>query len=97
MQTTIKQITPVEYELQIEATAKDLEPKINKSLKAQQAQISLKGFRPGKVPLSILKKRFGESLVIDVIEREVLTIFQDEVIEPGEHKVVGMPSFGDFD
>ena len=97
MQTTIKQITPVEYELQIDATAKDLEPKIKKSLKAQQAQISLKGFRPGKVPLSILKKRFGESLVIEVIEREVLTVFQDEVIEPGEHKVVGMPSFGNFD
>ncbi len=97
VQTTIKQINPVEYELQIEATAADLAPKINKSLKAQQSRISLKGFRPGKVPLSLLKKRFGESLVIEVIEREVLTIFQDEVMEPGEHKVIGMPSFDKFD
>ncbi len=97
MQTTIKQITPVEYELQIEATAQDLAPKINKSLKAQQSQISLKGFRKGKVPLSILKKRFGESLVLEVIEREVLGIFQKEVMDSGEHKVIGMPSFDKFD
>lgn len=97
MQTTIKQITPVEYELQINATAKDLEPKISKRLRDQRAGISLKGFRKGKVPMSILKKMFGESLVIDVVEREILEVFQDEVIEPGEHKVVGMPSFGDFD
>ena len=97
MQTTIKQITPVEYELEIDATAKDLAPKINQRLKAQQAQISLKGFRKGKVPMPILKKMFGESLVMEVIEREVLGVFQDKVIEPDELKVVGMPSFGDFD
>ncbi|MEM8488628.1 MAG: trigger factor [Bacteroidota bacterium] len=97
MQTTIKQVTPVEYELEIDATAKDLAPKINQRLKAQQAQISLKGFRKGKVPMPILKKMFGESLVMEVIEREVLGVFQSEVIEPDELKVVGMPSFGDFD
>ncbi len=97
METTIKQITPVEYELHINATAKDLEPKISKRLRDQRASISLKGFRKGKVPMSILKKMFGESLVLDVVEREILEVFQDEVIEPGQHKVVGMPSFGDFD
>ena len=97
MQTTIKQITPVEYELQIDATAQDLAPKINKRLRDQRAGMSLKGFRKGKVPMSILKKMFGESLVIDVVERSILEVFQDEIIEPGEHKVVGMPSFGDFD
>ncbi len=97
MQTTIKQITPVEYELQIDATANDLAPKVNESLKAQRAKISLKGFRPGKVPMPLLKKMYGESLVMDVIEREILSIFQDEVVEAGVHKVVGFPSFGDFD
>lgn len=97
MQTTINQITPVEYELQIDATAQDLAPKINKKLREQRAGMSLKGFRKGKVPMSLLKKMFGESLVIDVVERSILQVFQDEVIEPGEHKVVGMPSFGDFD
>lgn len=97
MQTTINQITPVEYELQIDATAQDLAPKIDKKLREQRAGMSLKGFRKGKVPMSILKKMFGESLVIDVVERSILQVFQDEIIEPGEHKVIGMPSFGDFD
>lgn len=97
MDTTIKQITPVEYEMQVAATAAELAPKINKQLRAQRANISLKGFRKGKVPMSILKKMFGESLVIEVIEREILEAFQDDVVESGTYKVIGLPSFGDFD
>ena len=97
MQTSIKQITPVEYELSIDATAQDLAPQIESRLRDQRAGISLKGFRKGKVPMGLLKKMFGESLVIDVVEKSVLNAFQEEVVEPGEYEVLGMPSISEFD
>ena len=62
--TTIKQVGPVEYELDITATAEDLAPKFKKALREQRARTHLKGFRPGKVPLSIVKKMYGKDLAL---------------------------------
>ncbi len=97
MQTSLNQLSPVEYELVIDATAADLAPQINKKLRQQRASISLKGFRPGKVPLPLLKKMYGESLVVDVIEKIVMEIFSDEIIEPKELRVIGLPRLSTLD
>ena len=97
VQTSLKQLNPVEYELEIDATAQELAPKINKRLREHQATITLKGFRPGKVPVSLLKKMYGESLVFDVIEKSVMGVFADEVVEKGEYAVIGMPTLSQLD
>lgn len=97
MQTSIKQLNDVEYEFEIDATASELAPKINKRIREHQATITLKGFRPGKVPANILKKMYGESLVIDVIEKSIMGLFSDEVIEEGDYQVLGMPVLSTLD
>jgi len=97
VQTSIKQLNDVEYEFEIDATASELAPKINKRIREHQATITLKGFRPGKVPANILKKMYGESLVIDVIEKSIMGLFSDEVIEEGDYEVLGMPVLSTLD
>ena len=98
VQTSLKQLNPVEYELEIDATAQELAPKINKRLREHQASITLKGFRPGKVPVSLLKKMYGESLLVfDVIEKSVMGVFADEVVEKGDYDVIGMPTLSQLD
>ena len=97
MQTSIKQLNDVEYEIEIDATASELAPKINKRIREHQATISLKGFRPGKVPTNLLKKMYGESLVMDVIEKSIMGVFADEVIEEGDYNVLGTPVLSDLD
>lgn len=91
MQTTIKQVSPVEYELDITATADDLAPELNQALKAQQKQTQMKGFRMGKVPLSIVKKRFGEALAYGIADQTVQKTFGKEVLENDEYDVLGQP------
>lgn len=97
MQTSIKQLNDVEYEIEIDATASELAPKINKRIREHQSTISLKGFRPGKVPTNLLKKMYGESLVMDVIEKSIMGVFADEVIEEGDYEVLGTPVLSDLD
>ena len=97
VQTSLKQLNPVEYEFEIDATAQELAPKVNKRLREHQASITLKGFRPGKVPVSLLKKMYGESLVIDVIEKSIMGVFADEVIEEGGYEVLGSPMLNTLD
>ena len=46
----------------------DLAEKLEAKIKEMQPQVSLKGFRPGKVPVSHIKKMFGPSIMKDVVE-----------------------------
>lgn len=91
MQTNLQQISPVEYELEITATADDLAPEIEKALRDQRARTNLKGFRPGKVPLQMVKKMHGKALAYAVAEKTVQETYEAEILEAKTHRVLGQP------
>ena len=45
----------------------DYEPKVEEKLKEYRQKADMPGFRPGKAPLGLVKKRFGKSLLIDEV------------------------------
>ena len=49
----------------------DLAKKLEAKIKEMQPQVSLKGFRPGKVPIAHIRKMFGQSIMKDVVEAEI--------------------------
>jgi len=49
----------------------DLAIKLEAKIKEMQPQVSLKGFRPGKVPIAHIRKMFGQSIMKDVVEEEI--------------------------
>ncbi len=98
MQTTItQQDSPVEYALEITATAEELAPKLQKALKTQQKRTQLKGFRVGKVPLQLVKKMYGEALAFQLAEEAVQEAYNTEVLELEEHEVLGQPTITKLD
>lgn len=97
METTISKTTPVEYELELHATAEDLEPKLKSALKSQQKEMDVQGFRKGKVPLGLVKKRYGEALGYRVAEEFVQEVFEQEVEENDEIEPLGQPTLSDLD
>ena len=97
MQTTITQVGPVEYELDIKATAEDLAPEFNKALKSQRTRTHLKGFRPGKVPLSIVKKMYGEAIAFGIADKSVQEMYEDLVLDSDEHDVLGQPKITELE
>jgi len=69
---------------------KIIQNKMDKRLNELQKEVSLKGFRAGKVPASVIKSQFGKSIygeVIDKILRETST----KAIEEKKIKVAGQP------
>ncbi|NNF02935.1 MAG: trigger factor [Rhodothermales bacterium] len=97
MQTRIQKITDVEYELRIEATADDLSGDLNKAVKEQRSKTKMKGFRPGKVPASMVRKMYGKALAYGVAEDLVQKTFQSEVLGSGEYDVMGQPTITELD
>src|ERR1700742_1650733 len=49
----------------------ELEGRVNARLEEMKPRINLKGFRPGKAPVSFLKKQFGKSVMGEVVQAVV--------------------------
>ncbi len=54
---------------------------LNKKYTDLQGQVNLPGFRPGKVPLEIVKKRFGQKVVSEILDKIINDSLTNAVIE----------------
>jgi trigger factor len=64
---SVQELTSVDKEIIIKATREDLSSKFDKAYKKYQKQIQMPGFRPGNVPLGLVKKRFGKEIELEEI------------------------------
>ena len=58
-------------EFKVVIAADDIDLKINERLSELAPTLRLPGFRPGKVPAQLVKKRFGQSVLGEVLEKSV--------------------------
>ncbi len=69
---------------------KDIQKKLEERLLKLQSEISLKGFRQGKVPPSVIKSQFGKAIYGEVIDK-ILQESSSQAIKDKKIKVVGQP------
>jgi len=55
----------------VTVAASELDSRVNARLEEMKPRVNLKGFRPGKAPVSFLKKQFGKSIMGEVVEAAV--------------------------
>jgi len=91
---SVQELTSVDKEITIKANREDLADKFNSAYKKYQNQIQMPGFRPGRVPLSIIKKRFGKDIELEEIQKYVEETFEQKIVpeyEPvGESKMLDL-------
>ena len=68
----------------------DYEPKFNSELSKHRKQAQMKGFRKGKTPVSILKKMYGKSVLVEVIN-EVLQKELSGYLAGEDLRILGQP------
>jgi trigger factor len=68
-------------EFRIVVSARELEDKVTSRLNELGRTIRLPGFRPGKVPMQILRRRFGPSVLGEVVETTVESGSTDTIRE----------------
>ena len=71
MQITIEDISPVEKRVDFEVPWDDVSIKLDKAYDKLRREAKIKGFRPGKVPRTVLEKLFKDE-VEDRVSREVV-------------------------
>ena len=97
MQTDVRALNSVDYVLDVTVPAEDLQPQITAALKRQRAQMNLKGFRPGKVPMNVVRKMVGPQVSVEVAEQAIGEAYRTAVVEPGEVEPLGQPRLVELD
>ena len=71
MQVTETLAEGLKHEFQISVPASDLDAKADAKLVDLKDKVRLNGFRPGKVPVSHLKKVYGRSVMAETIDQTI--------------------------
>jgi len=80
-------LSPTRVKLTVEVPFEELEPSLKNAYKRIAAQVTVPGFRKGKVPAAIIDQRFGRGAVLDEAINEVLPKAYDD--EVAAHSDVG--------
>jgi trigger factor len=83
MEITQTAVEGLKHQFTVVLSASDIDAKVDHRLNELAGQVRLPGFRPGKVPFSLLKKRFGDSVLGEVVERAVTDSSQQAIEERG--------------
>ena len=71
MQVTETLAEGLKHEFKISVPASDLDAKADAKLVDLKDKVKLNGFRPGKVPVSHLKKVYGRSVMAETIDQTI--------------------------
>jgi trigger factor len=81
MQITEKNAQGLKREYNVVIAASTIEERMNERLVEVGKQVSLPGFRPGKAPMNLLKKRFGQSVMGEVLDKAINDTAQSVITE----------------
>ena len=90
MKIEIKSKKGLSTTLSIIVDKKTIQNKMEERLSELQKEVALKGFRPGKVPSSVIKSQFGKSIYGEVIDK-ILRETSSKAISEKKLKVAGQP------
>ena len=90
MKIEVKSKKGLSTTLSIIVDKKTIQSKMEERLSELQKEVSLKGFRPGKVPSAVIKSQFGKSIYGEVIDK-VLRETSSKAILEKKLKVAGQP------
>jgi trigger factor len=82
--------TATEASIKISINEADYQPKVEEKVKEYGKKANIKGFRPGKVPPTLIKKMYGKAILVDEINNLVSQSVNNYIKEQNL-KILGEP------
>ena len=79
MQVSVENTSSVEKRLKIQVPAEEIQKQITARIREIGKQVRIKGFRPGRVPFSVLKQRYGPQATQEVIQQTAQSSLQQAI------------------
>lgn len=103
MKVIRQDVDALNADLKVEVSPEDYQPKVKSALEKYRKTAKIPGFRPGNIPMSLIQKQYGKSVLVDelnkIVNSSLYSFIQENKIEilgnpiPKEGKDVE----GDFD
>lgn len=85
------------YELEVVVPSSDIDKHVETKLREYSRTVKIPGFRPGKVPLSLMKQRYGRSVLGEVLEVAVndatAKVIKDKNLRPALQPKIEVKEF----
>ena len=69
MTVTQEKVDALRAKVKVLLTKEDYEPNLKKQIKNLAKQVDIKGFRPGMVPVEVVKKKYGNSVLVEELDK----------------------------
>lgn len=90
MSAAIETISNLQRRIKITVSNDEMNRDYQKKLNEYKKNMKLKGFRPGKVPESVIEKRYGKAIRQEVRDHSLQRTFM-EAVKDNDLRIVGMP------
>jgi trigger factor len=91
MQVSIETTSGLERRLTVGVPAERVDSEVDSRLQKASHEVNLKGFRPGKVPMKVMRQRFGPGIRQEVLGEVMSRSFQEAVVQENL-RPAGQPS-----
>ncbi len=81
MQVSVESIGTLERRMEIQVPAERIEKAVDERLQKMSRTVRLKGFRPGKVPVKVVRQQFGQQVRQEVLGDVMQSSFTEAVIQ----------------
>ncbi len=81
---------PTEASIKITLSEADYQPKVEEKIRDYRKKAQIKGFRPGKVPDSLIRKMYGKAILVDEVN-QVLNQSLQNYLREQKINVLGEP------
>ncbi len=81
MNISKEQIDDLNAVVTIKVGPEDYNEKFEKAVKKIQQQMAMPGFRPGKVPTGLIKKRYGKSILLEELNKVLSDSLNNYIVE----------------
>ena len=92
MKSAVENLSPTRVRISIDVDFKDLEPHVTVAYETLAQQVSIPGFRKGKVPRQLIDQRVGRGTVLNEAINNALPEFYTKAARENDVLVVGRPS-----
>jgi len=81
MQVSVESTGTLERRMEVQVPAERIEKAIDERLKSISRTVRLKGFRPGKVPVNVVRQQFGQQVRQEVLGDVMQSSFAEAVVQ----------------
>ena len=90
MQVSVENTSALERRLTVQIPAEDIQTKVDDRLRELSKQVRIKGFRPGKIPMNVIRQRYGKQVRQEIVSETMQHSLQ-EAIQTQELRPASMP------